>query len=54
MFKREVIDKGIFDMKSTFVFIMMINYYNPNLQIAVEKRIVIEFFEDGGLYNLEH
>ena len=54
MIQKEIIDKKIFDMKSTLVVMFNINYYNPNLQIMVMKNIAIEFFEDGGLYNLEH
>jgi len=54
MFQKEIIDKKILDKKSTTSVIFNINYYNPNLQIIVMKNILLEFFEDGGLINLEH
>ena len=28
--------------------------YNPNLHMVDEKRIVIEFLEQGGFINMEH
>ena len=42
------------DLDSTLAIVMVINFYNVHTQIAIEKRIVLEFFEEGGLINLEH
>jgi hypothetical protein len=41
-------------MNSTLAIIFQFYVYNPNLYLINEKRIVIEFFETGGFYNLEH
>ena len=54
MFQREIIDQNWTRMNSTLAFIMQFYVYNVNLEMIDEKRVVVEFLEQGAFINLEH
>ena len=54
MFQREIIDQNWTTSPATLAFIMEFYVYNPNLHMVDEKRIVIEYLEQGGFINMEH
>lgn len=39
---------------ATLAIIIQFNIFNPNLEMLLNKRLVIEFIETGGFINFEH